>query len=169
MNTDLGNKPNGSKWDDIDFCWNDGWSVDCIHRSTTIVMVSILFMIEQCVFYTEIVLEKEVQDTPSSMVTCWSHNKHTHDFFINIGFHQKEHLSQPNWYEIVLFFKKTVIQVLYDSLSCKKRENGESIFVFWDQECLNFGQDWQRGFLLGFVNTKVIVLLISAQVLYNIK
>lgn len=38
------------------------------------------------------------------------------------------------------------------------------MFVFWDQLCLNFGQNWQEGFLLGLQNSSVIVLLISSQV-----
>lgn len=60
--------------------------------------------------------------------------------------------------------KKSVVQELYEHLSLKKKGPGNNVFVFWDQKCLNFGQNWQEGFLLGLQNSSVIVLLISSQV-----
>lgn len=64
----------------------------------------------------------------------------------------------------LLFLQKSVVQLLYESFACKKGETGESIFVFWDKECLNYWQNWQEGFLLGLKNAIVIVLLISEHV-----
>lgn len=48
----------------------------------------------------------------------------------------------------------------------KKKKNGDEVFTFWDKQCLNYGQDWQLGFLHGLKNAKVILLLISEKVLY---
>lgn len=56
------------------------------------------------------------------------------------------------------------MQVLYDNLACKRRDNGGPVYVFWDQKCLNYGQNWEAGFLNGLANSTVLVLLLSQKV-----
>ncbi len=60
-----------------------------------------------------------------------------------------------------------MVQVIYDKLAVKKKKSGIPIFVFWDRKCLNFGQDWEKGFLNGLIKSQVIVLLISTKVWNN--
>jgi hypothetical protein len=56
---------------------------------------------------------------------------------------------------------------MYESLSEQKKNiSNESVVVFWDVQCLNIGQNWERGFLQGLMHARVIVLLISAQVFF---
>lgn len=54
--------------------------------------------------------------------------------------------------------------MIYDHLAVKKKKSGLPVFVFWDQKCLNFGMNWESGFLSGLKNAKVIVLLITNKV-----
>jgi hypothetical protein len=54
-------------------------------------------------------------------------------------------------------------------LAPHKMHNGNDIFVFWDKQCLNDGQDWEDGFLHGVTSSSVIVLLLSNKVLKNLK
>jgi hypothetical protein len=54
---------------------------------------------------------------------------------------------------------------MYESLSAQKKSiTNESVVVFWDAQCLNIGQNWERGFLQGVMHAQVIVLLVSAKV-----
>lgn len=57
-----------------------------------------------------------------------------------------------------------VVQVIYDLLAVQKTKSGLPMFVFWDQKCLNFGKNWESGFLSGLKTAKVIVLLITNKV-----
>lgn len=61
-------------------------------------------------------------------------------------------------------YKKSVVQQVYETLATTKKANGDSVFVFWDKQCLNYGQNWEAGFLNGLRNATVIVLLISMKV-----
>jgi hypothetical protein len=53
--------------------------------------------------------------------------------------------------------------LIYEKLSPSKL-SGEDIFVFWDKKCLNFGQNWEDGFIHGITNSSAIILLISEKV-----
>lgn len=53
------------------------------------------------------------------------------------------------------------MQALYERLACCLTKNGSPVYVFWDQKCLNYGQNWEAGFLFGIQNSRVIILLIS--------
>lgn len=57
-----------------------------------------------------------------------------------------------------------IVQVIYDLLAVKKTKTGYPLFVFWDKKCLNFGMNWESGFLTGLQTAKVVILLISNKV-----
>jgi hypothetical protein len=57
-----------------------------------------------------------------------------------------------------------VVEHLYKSLAVQKTKRGKSIFVFWDKQCLNDGQNWQSGFIHGLQQSQVIILLLSNSV-----
>lgn len=57
--------------------------------------------------------------------------------------------------------------MLYSELAVKKSSARTSLFVFWDKKCLNYGQNWEDGFLEGIQSSKVVILLMSDQVLTN--
>lgn len=57
-----------------------------------------------------------------------------------------------------------MIQAVYDRLAVKKKKTGSPLYIFWDKKCLNFGQDWEKGFLRGLTKSQVIVLLLSTKV-----
>ena len=42
--------------------------------------------------------------------------------------------------------------------------NGEDIFIFWDRKCLNYGQNWEEGFIHGISHSTAIILIISEKV-----
>lgn len=54
--------------------------------------------------------------------------------------------------------------MLYKKLAVKKQLNGGDIFVFLDKQCLNYGQNWEVGFLNGLKYSTVIILLMSNKV-----
>lgn len=56
------------------------------------------------------------------------------------------------------------VRTLYEALAAKKKKNGDSVYVFWDVQCLNIGQNWERSFVQGLSNARVIILLISVKV-----
>lgn len=56
------------------------------------------------------------------------------------------------------------MQEIYEVLADQKKPGGDNVFVFWDKECPNPGQNWEEGFLFG---AKAIILLISSQVCVN--
>lgn len=47
----------------------------------------------------------------------------------------------------------------------EKKKNGEAVSVFWDVQCLNYGQNWEKSFVQGLCNSRVILLLISEKVI----
>lgn len=55
--------------------------------------------------------------------------------------------------------------MVYQKLATSKIKCGEANFVFWDKKCLNYRQGWEEGVLHGLKSSKVILLLISNQVL----
>lgn len=56
--------------------------------------------------------------------------------------------------------------MMYERLAVKRnKENYESLFTFWDKKCLNYGQDWEQGFVHGIMNAQVISLLVSNSVI----
>jgi hypothetical protein len=60
--------------------------------------------------------------------------------------------------------KRGMVQLFYESFAGLRKKTGEPVFVFWDYNCLNFGQNWEQGFLNALVNSRAIVLLISMKV-----
>lgn len=60
------------------------------------------------------------------------------------------------------------MQLIYDKLAVDRGPNREPALVFWDKQCLSYGQDWEQGFLIGLSNSQVIVLLLSAKVICHI-
>lgn len=45
-----------------------------------------------------------------------------------------------------------------------KTSDKKPLFVFWDCQCLNDGQNWLKGFVNGIQTTQIIVLIVSASV-----
>lgn len=72
-------------------------------------------------------------------------------------------------YRLILFIfhnyffstEKSVVEHIYESLSNQKQDNGDSVIVYWDKQCLDFGYNWEAGFMQGIMNACVIILLIS--------
>lgn len=60
-----------------------------------------------------------------------------------------------------------MVQLIYDSFALLRKKNQEPVFVFWDSKCLNYGQNWEKGFLHALVSSKVIILLISMKVRFG--
>lgn len=58
-----------------------------------------------------------------------------------------------------------VVQVIYENLARQFKKNGTAVLSFWDRQCLNYGQDWEEGFLEALQSSNVIILLISLKVL----
>lgn len=54
--------------------------------------------------------------------------------------------------------------MVYNKLAVQKQQDGNNVFVFLDKHCLNYGQDWQDGFINGLKSARVILLLISNKV-----
>lgn len=54
--------------------------------------------------------------------------------------------------------------LLYNRLAVQKQHDDSDVFVYLDTRCLNYGQNWQDGFVNGLRFSKVIVLLISDKV-----
>ncbi len=55
-------------------------------------------------------------------------------------------------------------ELMYTSLSKRRRNSGAPYYTFWDKKCLNPGQNWKVDFLYGICTSSVIILLISAKV-----
>lgn len=79
---------------------------------------------------------------------CKSHLRLEHDLFTN--YRVKTELD--------------VIEMLYKILAVQKRKDGNPLFVFWDKQCLNDGQNWEMGFMNGLQKSQAIVLLMSNSV-----
>lgn len=60
------------------------------------------------------------------------------------------------------------VQLLYEKLAVQKLKSGMPVFVFWDKKCLNYGANWEEGFMNGLRRAKVIILLLSTKVFYFI-
>lgn len=102
---------------------------------------------------------------------CLAHRVLNHDFFLNYRVEEVAkrgtvsfNLCLINRYWII---QKPVVQQVYECLATKKKNNGQSIFVFWDKKCISNGQDWEHGYLHGMQNSQAIVLLISDKVYLN--
>jgi len=97
---------------------------------------------------------------------CWTHNRKSHDFFINYRFETEgtrsaaSHTREP---------KGGMVQMVYDTLSVQIKKDLSQVYCFWDQKCLNYGQDWEEGFLHGLQTCSVIVLLLSSKVLQRMQ
>jgi hypothetical protein len=59
-----------------------------------------------------------------------------------------------------------MVQMIFEKLATTRQKNRTSTFTFWDKKCLNYGQDWEKGFLCGLQNSQVIILLISNEVCF---
>ena len=57
-----------------------------------------------------------------------------------------------------------MVQLLYDQFAKQRKTSGDPVYVFWDSKCLNFGQNWEQGFLQALKNSRLIVLLVSMKV-----
>jgi hypothetical protein len=94
---------------------------------------------------------------------CWTHNLPQHDIFLNYRVategRQSLHSSEPT---------SGIVQMMFEKLAIKKKKTGMPLFVFWDKKCLNYGQDWESGFLNGLKHSQVIVLLMSNKALEGI-
>lgn len=112
---------------------------------------------------------------------CWSHGVSKHDFFLNyrVALEGKQTPGSKVYeftsslvteIKFLSLFKEPsfgVVQIIYDRLAVKKTKSGIPIFVFWDKKCLNYGANWESGFLSGLKTAKVIILLISNKVKIN--
>ena len=56
------------------------------------------------------------------------------------------------------------MEIVYERIAYMKKSNTQPVIAFWDKKCLNFGKNWERGFLIGLLNAKVVILLISEKV-----
>jgi len=94
---------------------------------------------------------------------CWSHTLSHHDIFLNYRVayegNQTPSSSEPSG---------GIVQMIYERLAVKKKKTGIPIFVYWDKKCLNFGQDWESGFMNGLKMSQLIVLLVSTKTLEGI-
>jgi len=106
-----------------------------------------------CLRYHKTSYEELFARIPHNAKThCRSHKQAIHHFFLN--------------YRVGT--EKEVTDVLYNTLACSRLKNGSQVDVFWDQKCLNYGQNWEAGFLHWLKNSKAIVLLISQKALNGI-
>lgn len=53
------------------------------------------------------------------------------------------------------------VQQFYERVAVMKTGAGLPVYAFWDKECLNDGQNWEKGFVAGLRNAQAIILLIS--------
>ena len=58
------------------------------------------------------------------------------------------------------------MEIVYESIACLKKSNAQPVLAFWDKKCLNYGKNWEQGFVIGLLNAKVVILLISEKVSY---
>eukprot|EP00026_Physarum_polycephalum_P000711 Phypoly_transcript_00712.p1 GENE.Phypoly_transcript_00712~~Phypoly_transcript_00712.p1 ORF type:complete len:920 (-),score=65.02 Phypoly_transcript_00712:1306-4065(-) len=95
--------------------------------------------------------------------TCRSHNIAEHDFFVSyrVASEGKQHSTKEP--------KFGISQLIYEKIAVSKTRLGVPVFAFWDKKCLNDGMSWEKGFLRGLLNSKVIVLLISNEGLAGIQ
>jgi hypothetical protein len=56
------------------------------------------------------------------------------------------------------------VEIVYEHIAFLKKYNTEPVLAFWDKKCLNFGRNWEEGFLIGLLNAKVVILLVSEKV-----
>lgn len=54
--------------------------------------------------------------------------------------------------------------MIYSLFAQHRKKSGDPVFVFWDYKCLNYGQNWEKGFLKALLSSKLIILLISMKV-----
>jgi len=94
---------------------------------------------------------------------CWSHFQIIHDIFLN---HRVATEGKPSAHSLEP--KRGMVQMLYESFANLRKQSGDPVFVFWDFKCLNFGQNWEQGFLNALKNSRVIVLLVSMKALEGI-
>ncbi len=83
-------------------------------------------------------------------------------------------LSSMHTFQIVYFDSNCLkikepsgglVQKFYDLLAVAKTPIlGNPTYVYLDKKCLNYGQNWQDGFINGLKNSQVVVLIISKTV-----
>lgn len=107
---------------------------------------------------------------------CWSHKQQKHTFFLSYRVSSEGSrcpLSQTVRKDFILIDdnlkmlqepEQGLVQMVYNQLAVKKFNNGNPVFVFLDKHCLNYGQNWENGFLAGLKSSQIIVLLMSNQV-----
>ena len=61
-----------------------------------------------------------------------------------------------------------MVEIVYEHIAYQKKCNTEAVLAFWDKKCLNFGRNWEKGFLTGLLSAQVVILLVSEKV-YNKK
>jgi len=57
-----------------------------------------------------------------------------------------------------------VVEIVYEHIAYLKKCNTEAVLAFWDKKCLNFGRNWEQGFIIGLLSAKVVILLVSEKV-----
>lgn len=62
-----------------------------------------------------------------------------------------------------------LVSIIYNMLAVRKQQDGSDVFVYLDRHCLNYGQNWQDGFMNGLKFSQAVILLISNQVLCRTK
>lgn len=66
-------------------------------------------------------------------------------------------------------FQVSPVKALYEALSAQKRKKSNNpVYVFWDRQCLNIGQNWERSFVQGLTTSQIIILVISSKVFFYI-
>lgn len=60
-----------------------------------------------------------------------------------------------------------LVQLIYQKLAVRKQQDGTPVFVYMDKQCLNYGQNWQDGFINGLKSSQIIILLISTKVCHT--
>lgn len=136
-------------------------------------------VLQECTPYMHSFL---VVNTPKPKSTaCWTHEQNYHHFFLNYRVSSEgKKVDQPVCFLhiIAIIIIKTltvihqepkggIVEMVYERLAVVRGKDHKSLFVFWDRKCLNYGQDWEKGFLNGLLNSQVIVLLISTKVQYR--
>ncbi|KAI8804196.1 hypothetical protein BJ742DRAFT_826094 [Cladochytrium replicatum] len=79
---------------------------------------------------------------------CKEHRSANHDIFVS---YRRENEGD---------LMKTLVPYLE---KVGKRRLGNKMSVFWDQKCLNDGQNWKEGFINGLQQSRAIVYLLSAE------
>ncbi len=62
-----------------------------------------------------------------------------------------------------------MVQVVYEELARQHKKDNSACLAYLDRQCLNYGQNWEDGFIHGLTTSRVIVLLVSFKVVNSCK